>query len=68
MMITGGHFYLHGEQPCEVDLGDGLGPLSAPLPHTSSPVFGQLRLLAGLHQVPQPHASLLPVIQHGGLC
>lgn len=56
--------HLHGQQPCEVDLGDGLGSLAAPLPHTPPPVFGQLRLLAGFHQVPQPHSSVLAVIQH----
>lgn len=66
--VPGQHvFYLHGEQSCEVDLGDGLGPLASPLPHTASPVLGQLRLLAGFHQMPKPHSSLLPIIQHWGL-
>lgn len=60
-------FYLHGEQSREVDLWDGLGPLAAPLPHAAPPVFGELRLLTGLHQVPEPHSSLLPVVQHRGL-
>lgn len=60
-------FYLHGQQSREVDLWDGLGPLAAPLPHAAPPVFGELRLLAGLHQVPEPHPSLLPVVQHRGL-
>lgn len=66
---TGGIFvfYLHGQQSREVDLWDGLGPLAAPLPHAAPPVFGELRLLAGLHQVPEPHPSLLPVVQHRGL-
>lgn len=58
--------YLHGEQSCEVDLRDSLGSLPAPLPHTSSPVLGQLGLFTGFHQMPKPHSSLLPVIQHRG--
>lgn len=59
--------YLHGEQAGQVDLGDGLGPLPASLPHAASPVFVHLGLLAGFHQMPQTHAAFLPVVQHGGL-
>lgn len=60
-------FYLHGEQACEVDLGDRFGSLPTLLPHTTSPVLGQLRLLAGFYQMPQSHASFFPIIQHRGL-
>lgn len=58
--------YLHGQQAGQVDLGDGLGPLS--LPQAASAMFGQLRLLAGFHQMPQPHSALVCVLQHGSLC
>lgn len=58
--------HLHGQQTGQVDLGDGLGPLS--LSQAASAVFGQLRLLAGFHQMPQPHTALLCVLQHGSLC
>ncbi|TNN79657.1 hypothetical protein EYF80_010031 [Liparis tanakae] len=34
----------------------------------ASPVFGQLRLLAGFHQMPQPHSTFICILQHRSLC
>lgn len=58
--------YLHGEQTCQVDLRDGLGPLS--LPQAASAVFGQLWLFTGFHQMPQPDPAFVCVLQHRSLC
>lgn len=58
--------YLHGQQAGQVDLRYGLGPLS--LPQAASAVFGQLRFLAGLYQMPQSHSSFICVLQHRRLC
>lgn len=63
---TAGACHLHGQQPGQVDLRDGLGPL--PLPHAALAVFGDLGVLAALHQVPQTQALLLLPLQHRRLC
>lgn len=63
---TAGACHLHGQQPGQVDLRDGLGPL--PLPHAALAVFGDLGVLAALHQMPQTQALLLLPLQHRRLC
>lgn len=58
--------YLHGQQAGQVDLRDSLGPLS--LPQAASAVFGQLWLLTGFYQMPQPHSTFICILQHWRLC